>query len=170
MGSREHSSALVFSLAAFVFALLAGIVIPLSGGLGPRSATLDWTPPASPTIQVKVVRVTPTRAPSATAAPTATPSPVASPTPLQPTKAPTVTPTAADVARIPEGPVNLRAGPGTTYPVLATTKGGEEYTITGRSEDGLWVQVCCVAAARAWVSVQFAGLPKPVDAYPTVRP
>lgn len=169
MGSREHSSALVFSLAAFVLAVLVGVAISLGGGLSSGSDTLDWTPPATTTVQVNSVRLAPTQAPSTTPAPTATSSPVASRTPPPPTKAPTATPTVPAVARIAAGPVNLRAGPGTGYPVLATTKGGEEYAITGRSEDLQWVQVCCVAEARAWVSTQFAELPKPVDGYPIVR-
>jgi hypothetical protein len=164
----------VFSLVALLFAAGAGLVIPLSGGRLPVDGALRWTPHATGQVEVQAAGSTPTATPwlTPTAASTATvvPSPTATPTcAASPTLAPTATATAVPQARIPEGPVNLRAGPGIGFAVLGVAKDGESFTILGRSEDSRWVQLCCIADKAVWASVDYAELPAPVDSYPFVR-
>jgi hypothetical protein len=90
----------------------------------------------------------------ATPTPTATlmPSPTASPTA-------TVTPGVAVVRPGPAQGLNVRSGPGTTYPVLATLPAGSRLTLVGRDADGQWVEVCCVAGDRyGWVLAELVEL------------
>ena len=50
--------------------------------------------------------------------------------------------------------LNVRQGPGTTYPVAGKLAEGTEITVEGRNEAGDWWYVCCIAGgdARGWVS------------------
>lgn len=75
-------------------------------------------------------------------APTSTQPPVILPTP---TPSPTAAPRRAGV--VTGALVNVRGGPGTAYPILATVGEGTEYPLRGRNEDGSWLQVCCLAGA-----------------------
>jgi uncharacterized protein YgiM (DUF1202 family) len=72
-------------------------------------------------------------------------------------------------ARIRQGPANLRAGPGADFPVVGTANVDDRYQITGRSEDNLWVQVCCVSETPVWVSETLVELPVAIEIYSIVR-
>jgi uncharacterized protein YraI len=50
--------------------------------------------------------------------------------------------------------LNVRQGPGTTYPVVGKLAEGKEVTVEGRNEAGDWWYICCVADSdtRGWVS------------------
>ena len=55
--------------------------------------------------------------------------------------------------------LNVRAGPGTGYPVLATLPAGSRLTPVGRDAEGRWVQVCCVAEDQpGWVLAELVDL------------
>lgn len=83
---------------------------------------------------------------------TATPS-------LTATSTPTATPGVAVVRPGPAQGLNVRAGPGTDYPVLATLPAGSRLTPVGRDGAGQWVQVCCVAGDQyGWVLAQLVEL------------
>ena len=87
-----------------------------------------------------------------------TPTPTSTPTPT-----PTPTPTATlGVAVVKPGPaqgLNVRSGPGTDYPVLATLPAGSRLTPVGRDGAGQWVQVCCVAGDQyGWVLAELVDL------------
>ena len=69
-------------------------------------------------------------------APTPTPEP---PTPT-PEPAPTDTPAPAQV-QVTAATVNLRSGPGTSYPRVAQAKQGQTFEILAKNEDGSWFQV-----------------------------
>gem|GEM_PF-417958 len=90
---------------------------------------------------------------AATPLPTPTRPPMVLPTP---TPSPTSFPSRAGV--VTGTLVNVRGGPGTTYPILATVEGGTTYQLDGRNEDGSWLQVCCLADvggdadAQGWIS------------------
>jgi hypothetical protein len=87
-----------------------------------------------------------------TPTPTLTPSPTPSPTA-------TATPGVAVVRPGPAQGLNVRSGPGTTYPVLATLPAGSRLTPVGRGADGRWVEVCCVAGDRyGWVLAELVDL------------
>jgi uncharacterized protein YraI len=56
--------------------------------------------------------------------------------------------------------VNVRAGPGAFNPAIGTLTKGEAMEAKGRTQDGRWIQVCCVDGKTGWVSaslVAFAG-------------
>ncbi len=65
---------------------------------------------------------------------TAKPIPISTPVPI---------PVAYAVLRTNGG--NLRAGPGTNFPVVTVIKRGDTYPLIGRNEDGSWWQLCCVS-------------------------
>ena len=72
----------------------------------------------------------------ATATPTVTPTP--SPTP-PPTPIPT--PTSASPTVRMSGTMNVRAGPGTNYPILGQAEAGDQYPISGKNPAGGWWQI-----------------------------
>lgn len=53
--------------------------------------------------------------------------------------------------------LNIRSGPGTSFPVVAVAREGDEGTIVGRSADGGWwaVHAPSLPGAVGWVSAQF---------------
>jgi Flp pilus assembly protein CpaB len=69
------------------------------------------------------------------------PSPTPTPTALPPTPVPIV-------ATVGQKGVNVRQGPGTEYPIIATQPAGDVLEPLGRDEAGRWLFVCCVDGAR----------------------
>jgi uncharacterized protein YgiM (DUF1202 family) len=49
----------------------------------------------------------------------------------------------------------LRAGPNQAQPALSSAQAGQAFTVTGRSADNAWLQVCCVNNEPAWLASQF---------------
>ena len=81
----------------------------------------------------------------ATATPTVTPTP-------SPTSPPTLTPTATSqspTVTISRN-MNVRAGPGTNYPILGQASLGEQYPISGKNPAGGWWQII-YGGQYAWV-------------------
>lgn len=123
-------------------------------------ATLTASVPVAattePTIGVTQTPV-PTETPTTIVEPTATPVPTDTPLPTS-TPIPTAIPepTATDTPVVPkvitEKTINLRSGPGTDHPVIASSTAGEQFEITGRSPDGSWLEICCVNNTTAWVA------------------
>jgi len=86
-------------------------------------------------------------------------------------------------ATAPNG-LNIRSGPGTNFPVLATVRYGTEGEIIGRSADGRWwvVRVPAAPGGSGWVSADFVAVsnagdvpiiaapPPPVIVVPTPAP
>ena len=84
------------------------------------------------------------------------PTPTSTP---DPTPTPTATPGIAVVKPGPAQGLNVRAGPGTDTPVLATLPAGSRLTPVGRDAEGRWVQVCCVAGGQSgWVLAELVDL------------
>ena len=84
-------------------------------------------------------RFTATPIPSITPTPSITPVASATPsiptdTPLPPSPAPTITPTVAGIIRSSQS-VNLREGPGTSYPVVVNVRSGTEVGVVGLQTD-----------------------------------
>lgn len=187
----ERSSTYVFAAITLFLAALAGLIIPLASGGASRNADVAWTPPAltatrpmatatpaatrTPlatfTVQAPPTRQAPTATTAAmtaatpTAESTATPDVVVPPAPTETvTPAPMSDANNAPIARIAGDAVNLRAGPGTSFGILATASTGDTFAITGQSADGApadgsaitkWWRVCCVAGGPAWVANDF---------------
>lgn len=89
----------------------------------------------------------PPGAPEAPALPT--PTPESSATPTMP---PTATATPTPYIQVASGLVALRTGPGVEYPSLAQLGPGIPVAIIGRSEDGTWLQICCISGQTVWVA------------------
>ncbi|NOZ27813.1 MAG: SH3 domain-containing protein [Chloroflexi bacterium] len=62
------------------------------------------------------------------------------------------------VARITADVLNVRAGPGTNYAIISKLRDGDQVQITGRNEDGTWLQIIYdgKAEAQGWVYAQYA--------------
>ena len=91
-----------------------------------------------------------------------TPTSTATPTPT-----PTPTPGVAVVKPGPAPGLNVRAGPGTAYPVLATLPAGSRLTPVGREAAGRWVEVCCVNAGQpGWVLAELVELAVDLQSLP----
>ena len=48
--------------------------------------------------------------------------------------------------------LNVRIGPGTTYPILGRVVAEDTLAIVGRNEAGDWWQVCCLEERTGWVA------------------
>jgi hypothetical protein len=49
--------------------------------------------------------------------------------------------------------MNVRGGPGTDFPVIASATAGDSFDISGKNQDGSWYQICCFAEDQpGWVS------------------
>ncbi len=81
----------------------------------------------------------------ATATPTVTPTPSPTPPPT-----PTPTPTSASPTVRMSGTMNLRAGPGTNYPILGQAEAGDQFPISGKNPAGGWWQII-YGGQYAWV-------------------
>lgn len=133
------------------------------------SATTTTEPILPTEMAVVAVVATAVPSPTSTPQPTATPTPTntAVPTPtVKPTLPATFTPSPVTeptlppvrlsptaVPRIIVGvPVlNVRQGPGTEYPVIGSIEQNGQYEVVGRSYNGGWWQLCCVAGEPGWV-------------------
>ncbi len=101
------------------------------------------------------VHFSPTPAPTPTATPTETPTPtpIETPTALSsptPTEAPTMAPTPHAIVRAES--LNVRAGPGTAYPIVCRLAAEDTLAIVGRNAAGDWWQVCCLEGRTGWVA------------------
>jgi serine/threonine-protein kinase len=126
-------------------------VIALSGGDDDGAAAASA---ATHTETATATPETPTATSSATATDTLT---------LTPTLIPTTTP-ATPFAQLPRN-LDVRAGPGSRYPVLGRLGAGEQVAITGISEDGSWYEVRLSDGTIGWLTSSTAI----VDAYGDLR-
>jgi len=120
-----------------------------------------------------VPTATPTAEPTPTAPPTPTPIPP-TPTPEVPTATPvpstptpdepaTFTPTPKPHVVVKAGSANVRSGPGTAYPLLATLEEGQQFDIVARNQAGDWWQICCLAGEQGWVAASLVDTGGPTD-------
>lgn len=74
---------------------------------------------------------------------------------------------------------NVRSGPALDAPIVAKANPGDSFQVTGRSDDGEWWQICCVAgpvdqgdeaSERAWVSSVVIETIGNADAVPIIEP
>lgn len=144
--------------------------------------------PAEPTPQPSVTPIPPTPLPP-TAIPTQTLVPTAAPTQPGPQPTPTqettlLPPTATSIPVSPTSPpvvvveaevvagvtINVRQGPGRTFPPLAALPPGTVVQVIGRNADGLWLQVRLADGREGWVLGELLRLREPVvDPTPTAR-
>ena len=66
--------------------------------------------------------------------------------------------------------INGRRGPAATFERIGQAKKGDELMIMGRTPDGAWWQVCCMANQPVWVSADLVEAKGPVDTTPVMTP
>src|SRR5690606_31109522 len=56
--------------------------------------------------------------------------------------------------RVSANQVNLRAGPGTHYPIVGKLAAGADIQIVGRNDSSDWLRICCPVgeATESWIS------------------
>lgn len=73
---------------------------------------------------------------------------------------------------------NVRSGPELNAPIVAKANPGDEFQVTGMSEDGEWFQICCIpgpadegdeATETAWLAEVVIALEGNADAIPVVE-
>lgn len=97
----------------------------------------------------------PSPTPTATPVSLTTPTPAISPTLSAGTPAITATVTAAAQVEIITAGLNVREGPGVTYPAIGAVAQGEVFDVTGVSADGNWLQIT-KAGRPGWISSRLA--------------
>jgi hypothetical protein len=150
------------------FAVLTGLTLLIAIGLagcGSDETPLPTQPSATATdvslvtnpeqATAEATAVVPTFTPTPTPQPTVTNTPVSTATPA-PEPSPTFTPTpepepVVEVAETSTTVINVRAGPGTDYPVVDQLGPGEEAIVTGENEAEDWWQVDLDPAPEAEV-------------------
>ena len=114
---------------------------------------------------------------------TETPPPSPTPEPTGPTPEPTQDfetnrptreggprPLPTPYAIVKPATINGRRGPGATFERIGQAKKGDELMIIGRTPDGAWWQVCCMANQPVWVSADLVEAKGPVDTTPLLTP
>ncbi len=99
--------------------------------------------------------------PTPTTVPTATPTEVftATPVPMQPTDTPAPSRLTAEVTA---SALNVRAGPGTAYPIVGGLSLGDSVEVVGRNAAGDWLQIVYyngrgeLNGQRSWIAAAYA--------------
>lgn len=119
---------------------------PAGGAAVSLIPTRTPLPTFTPTSAADVAIIIPT--PTETAVPTNTPVPTEAPAPTN-----TPEPTAVPAVKVNVNQtVNVRSGPGTAYPRVGQVDAGQSLEVTGRNDDGSWVQIN-YSDGQGWVIV-----------------
>jgi hypothetical protein len=118
------------------------------------TATVQTTATVTPT-----VRATATVTATVRAAVTPVTTPPAGPTQTAPSSG-------AVIAQIREGPLTLRTSPSTDGGRFAMAQVGETYTVTARTNDSSWLQVCCIQGSPVWLSAQYVTITGTISTLP----
>jgi hypothetical protein len=65
--------------------------------------------------------------------------------------------------------LNVRSGPGTAYPVVASAKKGETFDVKGRTADKTWLQLCCFKGQNGWAAASLLTVKGDVQSVPVVK-
>lgn len=105
----------------------------------------------------------------------ATDTPTPSPIPTQ--GPPTLTPVVTSVEAQPTPYVVIKSvtlyghrGPGAEYERIGQAKQGQELFVLGRTDDGKWLEVCCLANQPVWVSADEVESKGDMEAVPIMTP
>ena len=94
------------------------------------------------------------------------------------TPAPVIVPDVTAEVITEDARANVRSGPALDAPIVAKANPGDTFQVTGRSDDGEWWQICCVAGPvdegdeateRAWVSSVVIETTGNADAVPVIH-
>ena len=109
----------------------------------------------------------------ATNTPTVTPSPTRRPatmTPIEGVGSDRPAPQATAYVVIKPATLNGRRGPGTNYERVGQASKGQELFVLGRTADGGWLQVCCMANQPVWVAADQVDAKGAAEAAPVFTP
>jgi hypothetical protein len=96
-----------------------------------------------------------------------------------PTPEPVIMPDVSAEVITEDARANIRSGPALDAPIVAKADPGDTFQVIGRSEDGEWWQICCVAGPAdedeeatetAWLSSVVVELAGNADAVPVIEP
>ena len=136
-------------------ALLAGCSL---GDLGAPAATATLPPQPSAT-STPSATASPKPSPTITLTATASATPTATLT-ATPSPTPTHTPTQSALVRSRQR-VNVREGPGTTFPPIGSLAPGSQVQILALDEGGEWYQVRLESGEEGWISASLLSLIEP---------
>lgn len=141
-------------------------MIAMGCAMQPTSMPIAETPSANPSpLPVETATLTPRPSNTVVVSQSVSPTPYAIPTTARPTITPTASFTAAPTEKTAPLPtstptkphvvfikaLNIRGGPGTNYPIVASGKISDKYDICGRNADANWIQLCGYVAPEHWV-------------------
>ena len=144
---------LLYFVATIIFSFLFQEISerPLQSTPSPEPTFTATPPPTEIAIAATPRPVDPTFTPPPTASPTATTPPTTTPTePPAATLPPTATTVQAQV--VADTVVNIRSGPDTAYPAIATLPPNLTLPIVGRNNAGSWWQIEGPDGNRGWVA------------------
>jgi hypothetical protein len=126
-----------------------GVAVKAPGSTEPAGGGADGTPGSAPIVGDTNLLIYATDTPTPTPSPTLRP-PTSTPIESLAPEAAAGQPTPFVVIK----PATLtgRRGPGTAYERVGEAKQGQQLFILGRTSDGKWLQVCCLANQPVWVS------------------
>lgn len=125
------------------------IFVPRSTRRPQPTATVTPVPTPEPTATLQPPTATNEPAATATSEPTATPQPpTATPAPTA-----TATPISAAVS-VRFNQSSVRRGPAQAYSTLLFAEVDQAYRAIGRTEDGAWIEICCVEGENGWISAE----------------
>jgi hypothetical protein len=114
-----------------------------------ETPSAEQTDVVQPLAQVELPTATPEPpAPTATPEP---PTPTAEP-PTSTPEPPTATPEPKPEAVVTNPRVNVRSGPGASFPVLGQVLQGQRLEIVGRDEGARWWKICCFQGQTGWLA------------------
>ncbi len=147
---------------------LAALLLILSGlgctSVGRLIVAPTPTPSPPPPVLVPTATPTPTPSPTTVPTPTWTPTPTETPVPTPTPEPPTPTPIPVPQARAREEQVNVRAGPGVTFPRIGQIGRGEVYDILATNLERSWYQICCLPNGQeGWVNGALVEITGPTE-------
>lgn len=83
--------------------------------------------------------------------------------------APVVSAQAGPTATVKGASMNVRSGPDTAYPVIATAKKGQTFEVKGKNQNASWLQLCCFSGKSGWASASLVTVKGDLKAVPVVK-
>jgi hypothetical protein len=136
---------------AGIFLLITTLVTVLVGPLILDGIRQDASQNATNAAQTRIVLNLATTQTAAALTPSETPTFTHTPSPIS-TAAPSSTPTPATPVIETRLNTVIRHEPGTNFPIIATTTPGQQFTIIGTDEEGLWLLVELPNGTQGWVT------------------
>ncbi|HYO89332.1 MAG TPA: SH3 domain-containing protein [Candidatus Limnocylindrales bacterium] len=150
-------------------ALLASASLVAAGCTGNAVAVVA-TATLAPIVSL-TPRATATPVPTTTALPSATFTPSTTPTDAPPTLTPTVTPTPQVLGSVySQNDVNMREGPGVTFPAASALRPGTGFIVVATDESGGWFNVRLDDGQEGWISATLVRLQPTETPLPTTTP